>query len=266
MPTITYTIKYGKNEGLVMSPQELTNLYFYGISTKSRDGSEISEDTMRSYIMAAQQEIEKYLEVRFNKKFIEETNSYFRDDYWGGFPILRTKLPVNKPLSFIGYLNGIEQIKYPLDWLNTKKDSEGHFYKKIHLIPTGSTTSRANSDIILTGITAYLGLTSYGQVPNYFYLQYVTGYSYDDLPMDLVNLVGKLASIGLFAQLGDIILGAPGVTGISLGMDGLSQNISTTMSAGNSGYAARIKQYSEEIKTTLDRLQLFYKSFNISSL
>jgi hypothetical protein len=266
MPTITYSAKYRKNDGLVISPEELISLYFYGISTRAKDGSEISMDSLRMYIMTAQQEIEKFLEIRFNKQFVEHTQTYFKDDYWGGFPILNTKLPVTKALSFIGFLNGIEQIKYPLDWLNIKKDSEGHYYKKIHLIPTGSTTSRANADIILTGITAYLGLTSYGQVPNYFSLQYITGYDYDQIPLDLVNIVGKMAAISVFAMLGDIILGHPGITGISLGMDGLSQSINSTMTAGNHGYAARCKQYAEEIETTLKRLRLFYKSLNISAL
>ena len=266
MPTITYSVKYRKNDGLVISPEELTSLYFYGINTRAKDGSEISNDTIRMYIMAAQQEIEKYLEIRFNKQFIEHTQTYFKDDYWGGFPILPTKLPVTKALSFIGFLNGVEQIKYPLDWLNIKTDSEGHYYKKIHLIPTGSTTSRANADIILTGITAYLGLTSYGQVPNYFHVQYVTGFDYDKVPMDLLNVVGKFAAIGVFALLGDLILGSPGITGVSLGMDGLSQNLSTMMSPGQHGYSARCKQYAEEIDNTLKKIKLFYKSFNLSAL
>jgi len=264
--TITYSIKYHKNEGLVFSPEELMSLYLYGINVRSKDGSEISKDTIKFYIEASQQEIEKYLEIRFNKKFISQTTTYFKDDYWGGFPILPTKLPVSKPLSFIGFLNGIEQIKYPLDWLNTKKDSEGHYYKKIHLIPTGSTTSRANADIILTGITAYLGLTSYGQVPNYFSLQYLTGYDYNDLPTDLLNVVGKFSAINILNLTGDIILGSPGITGISLGMDGLSQSINTTMSSGNSAFSARIKQYATEIDSTIKRLRLFYKSINISAL
>lgn len=266
MPEITYQFKYGKNEGLVVSPEELQVLYFYGIDTKSKDGSEISSETIKMFILAAQQEIEKYLEIRFNKKFLEHTQNYYKDDYWGGFPILQVKLPVAKPLSFIGYLNGIEQIKYPLDWVNTKKDSEGNYSKKMHLIPTGSTTSRANADIILTGITAYLGLTSYGQVPNYFTVQYITGYNYDDLPMDLLNIVGKYASINVFTILGDIPLGSAGITGVSLGMDGLSQNITTTLSSGNHAFSARVKQYAAEINDTLNRLKHYYKSIIISAL
>lgn len=266
MPHITYELRYRKNEGLVISPEELISLYFYGINTRSRDGQELSMDTVRMNIIAAQQEIEKYLEIRFNKQFVEHTQAYYKDDYWGGFPILNVKLPVALPLSFIGFLNGIEQIKYPLDWMNIKKDSEGHYYKKIHLIPTGSTTSRANADIILTGITAYLGLTSYGQVPNYFTIQYLTGYDYDKLPVDLLNAVGKMAAISVFAMLGDIVLGTGGITGISLGMDGLSQNISTSSSPGSHAYTARCKQYAEEIENTMKRLKLFYKSLNISAL
>jgi len=266
MPTLTYVTKYRKNEGLVISPQELTSLYFYGISTRAKDGSQLSDSTIRMYILAAQQEIEKFLEIRFNKKFIEQTNTYYKDDYWQGFPVIHTKLPVASPLSLTGYLNNVEQIKYPKDWLNTKKDNEGHYYKKISLIPTGSTTSRANADIILTGITAYLGLTSYGQVPNYFTVQYITGYDYDDLPMDLINLVGKLAAIGLFAVLGDIILGSPGITGISLGMDGLSQSINTSMSTGNHAFGARVKQYIEEINNSLGRIKAFYKGITLSVL
>lgn len=266
MPQIVYQIKYNKNEGLVISPEELQVLYLYGINITAKDGSLLSYEAIKMHIMSVQQEIEKYLEIRFNKKFIEHTQAYYRDDYWGGFPILPVKLPVAKALSFIGFLNGIEQIKYPLDWLNVKRDSEGHHYKKIHLIPTGSTTSRANADIILTGITAYLGLTSYGQVPNYFSIQYITGYDYDDLPMDMLGLVGKMSAISILSLLGDIPLGSPGITGISLGMDGLSQSITSTLSSGNHAFSARVKQYTEEVNQTLGRLKLFYKSMNISAL
>ena len=141
MPELVYISRYKKNEGAVISPEELLSLHFYGINVRSKDGSEISMDTIKAHIMFCQQEIEKYLEIRFNRKLIEQTSDYFKDDYWGGFPVIKTKLPVAKPLSFIGFLNNVEQIKYPLDWMNIKVDSEGHYYKKIHLIPTGSTTS-----------------------------------------------------------------------------------------------------------------------------
>lgn len=266
MPTLTYDINVRKNEGLMVSPEELLTSYFYGIDVKSRDGSEISYNTIRTHILNSQSELEKILDIRFGRKFEEETITYNRDDYWQGFPILQVKLPVVKPLSFIGYLNGIEQIKYPLSWCNTKKDREGHYYRKIHLIPTGSVASKSSADIILTGITAYLGLTSYGQVPNYFTVQYITGYSYSDLPRDLMSVLGKIAAIQLFALMGDIVLGRPGVTGLSLGIDGLSQSINTTLSSGSTAFSGRIKQYADEIDKTIENLKMFYKHIVFSVL
>jgi len=265
MPQITYSVKYRKNEGLVMSPEELLALYFYGITIQSRDGSELSPNTIKWEIKAAQQEVEKYLEIRLCQKFIEQSVDYYRDDYWNKFPILRTKLPVKKPLSLIGLLNGIEQIRYPGDWLNIKKDSEGNFTKKIHIIPTGSITGSSGS-VLLSGITAYYGMTSYNDIPNYFTVQYITGFEQKNMPLDVIDLIGKYAAIRLFYIAGDLILGGNGVSSVSLGIDGLSQSISTTKSASSSAYTARINAYLKDIETYTKNLKYYYKSINFTSL
>lgn len=265
MPSISYSIKYRKNEGLIMTPEELEALYFYGIVIRSQDGTVISNDTVRAQIKSAQQEIEKFLDVRLFPKFIEQNYSYYRDDYWNKFPILKMKLPVSKPLALTGFLNGIEQIRYPQDWLNTKKDSEGHYHKAIHVIPTGSINGHSSGSVLLTGITAYYGLTSFNDIPNYFDVQYVTGYSAKNMPFDLMDVVGKFAAIKLFHIAGDLILGA-GIASISLGIDGLSQSVSSTSSATNAGYGARITGYYKDIDTYLKRLKGFYRGIVFTSL
>jgi hypothetical protein len=264
MPRINYSIKYRKNEGLVLSPEELLTLYFYGITIKSRDGSELSRDTIRFHIRSAQQEIEKYLEIRLETKLIEQTVDYMRHDYMKLFPVLKTKLPVKKPLSLIGFLNSIEQIRYPQEWLNSKKDSEGHYYKKLHIVPTGSTVGNSSS-VILSGITAYYGMSANNDIPNYFTVQYLTGFDNMNLPLDIIDLVGKYAAIKLFNLAGDLVLGA-GIASMSLGLDGISQSINTTSSAENSAYSARIKMYLQDIKDTLARLKQFYKPINFTVL
>lgn len=265
MTTIKYSIKYKKNEGLVMSPQELLTLYFYGISIQSKDGTQLSEDNIKFHIRTAQDEVEKFLEVRLNVKFIEQSMDYYRDDYWNKFPILRTKLPVKKPLSLAGMLNGIEQIRYPGDWLNSKKDSEGNYYKKIHMVPTGSISGSSGS-VLLSGITAYYGMTAYNDIPNYFTVQYLTGFDLGHIPFDLIDLVGKYAAIKIFHIAGDIVLGQGGLTSISLGVDGLSQSISTAASSSGSAYGARIKAYLTDIDVYLKRLKSYYKGINFTSL
>lgn len=247
-----------------MSPEELKAIYFYGINITSIDGSKINPDVFRFQIKSAQQEVEKFLEIRLTPQFVEQTLDYTRSDYWAAFPIMKTKLPVRKPLSIIGFLNGIEQIRYPKDWLNTKTDSEGNYQKKIHIVPTGSTLGNS-SGVILSGITAYYGMTSSNDIPNYFNVQYETGFVASQLPVDVVDLVGKLAAIKLFHIAGDLILGA-GIASLSLGIDGLSQSVSTTSSATNAGYGARIINYLKDIETYEKRLKNFYKTFNFVAL
>lgn len=265
MPSINYSIKYRKNEGQVMTPEELFALYFYGINIRSQDGSLIDRDTIKMQIKSAQEEVEKFLDIRLVPRFIEQSYSYYRDDYWSKFPILKMKLPVVKALSLTGFLNGVEQIRYPQHWLNTKKDSEGFFQKTIHVIPTGTINAQSSGSVLLTGITAYYGLTSFNDIPNYFDVQYITGFSYDKLPNDLVDLVGKFAAIKLFHIAGDLILGA-GIASISLGIDGLSQSISSTSSATNAGYGARIIGYLKDIDSYLKRLKGYYRGLIFTAL
>ena len=261
MPSVTYQIKYRKNTDEMISPEELLSLYFYGIDIKSQDGTSLSSASIRMYIKAAQREIERFLDIRFKRKLLTETVDYYKDDYWYGYPKLKVSLPVEEPFSMIGMINTVEQIIYPKNWLNSKRSSEGLYYKDINIVPVGSTGAVGTSEqLLLTGLTRQIGITSYKQVPNYFNVQYTTGFK--EIPFDLLNVVGKLASIGVLNIAGDLILGA-GIASMSLGVDGLSQSIASTSSATSSGYGARIIQYSKEINDTLKRLKLAYKSLNL---
>lgn len=266
MPTVTYKVKYRKNEGLAISPTELLNLYLYGVNITAKDGTEFSTDTVRYYIVQAQKEIENYLNIKLNRQLYEETLGYYHRDYYNKFPFFQTKYPVNRAFTLIGLLGRAEQIIYPREWLKVKVDSDGDYPKQFSLVPTGSGTgTTGNADVILTGIMRDIGLRSYGQIPDYWNFQYETGYGFDNIPHDIMNLVGKLASIGIFNIAGDLILGA-GIASFSLSIDGLSQSTSTTSSATNSGYGARIVQYQKEIKDTLNRIKLKYRGFNLVSM
>ena len=85
------------------------------------------------------------------------------------------------------------------------------------------------------------------------------------MPMDLINLTGKLASFGPLGIAGDLILGA-GIASQSIGVDGLSQSISSPSSATNAGYGARIIQYQKEIKEAIPRIKLVYDEIKMSVL
>lgn len=266
MPTINYKIKYRKNTGLIFSPAELMSLYFYGINIQSNDGTSFDLETVRYYIKAAQKEIENYLQIKFDNFLQKETLSYYSQDYLNKFPFFQTKYPVKRAYTLIGLLGTAEQVIYPTQWLKTHIDSDDDYPKQFSLVPTGYGTGvTGNADVIITGILRDIGLRAYGQIPEYWNVQYTTGYDIDKLPMDLMNVVGKLASIGIFNVAGDIALGQAALANYSLSIDGLSQSIGTTNSATNAAFGARIINYTKEVVETLKRVKMKYKGFNLIS-
>ena len=258
MAQLTFNIKYRKNTGLVISVAELWELFLYGIKIQGGEGSNFSDESMRFYLVAAQREIENYYNLKFIKQLADQTITYYRTDYWQTFPILQTNYPVREPLSMIGMLNKMEQIVYPQGWLFCEYDTlMGQGKRRISVVPTGSST-RGNAEIILTGITSQVGMQRFNMIPDYWRIQYITGWDIDQMPIDLINVVGMVASFGPLGIAGDLILGSAGIASQSLSIDGLSQSISTTASATNAGYGARLIQYEKQIKETTGRLKLVY--------
>lgn len=262
MATLSLTVTYGVNGSEIFSPSEIYSLYLYGIDIFANDGTTFPEESLKFYIAQAQLEVENWFNLRIIKQLIDdETTSYYRDDYIQQFPLIRTKFPVRKPLSLTGLLGQIEQIAYPQEWLRSSQSSTSVNKRRISIVPTGSASTTANADVILLGITTQIGLQRFTNIPDYWTYQYVTGFDLDALPLDLFNVIGKLASIQALAIAGDLILGA-GIASQSLSVDGLSQSISSTASATSSGYNSRILEYEREIKQARERLNLIYGQVN----
>lgn len=259
MGQLTLTIKYKKNSGLVLSVAEIWQLYLYGITIDGGQGSSFSDDAIRFYIESAQKELENWFNLKFVKQLIDQSLTYYRKDYWQQFPILFPSYPVREPLSMIGMLNKMEQIIYPQGWLFCEYDTgSGQGKRRISVVPTGASTTQGNAEVILTGITSQVGMQRFSYIPDYWRVQYITGFDLDNMPMDLIGMLGKMASFGPLNIAGDLVLGIAGVAGQSLSIDGLSQSISTTASATSAGYSARILEYIKEIKETSARLKLVY--------
>jgi hypothetical protein len=262
MSSVVLVSKYKKNTDSVLSVKELQDLYLYGVNIQSKDGSNIPTYVWETKIKSAQEELERLLAIRFKRQLITETLTYFRDDYLNNLPILNTSLPVVKAITLRGRINNIEQIVYPREWLSSYESSEESATRHISLIPSGSSTS-ADTNVLLIGVMAQLGLRSLNLVPQYWTVQYITGYK--NPPMELVDIVGKWAAVQMFHIAGDLILGA-GIASLSLGIDGLSQSISSTSSATNAGYGARIIGYLKDIENTLKRLKGSYSGINFAVL
>jgi len=257
MPSQEFNILVGKNEGLSISPSELLELYFFGIPLKTQDGKQMSDQVLKTYIKSAQEEIEGYLNVRITKQVIEERRDFIREDYrdWG---FVRVNYPVVEPISLIGFINDVQQVTYPVEWLSARTSNDGHsFFRNVYLVPSGTKAAQ------YSGITPHVGYFGASHIPQYWKVRYCTGYN--QVPNDMLNIIGKLAAINVFHIMGDLILGA-GIASQSIGIDGLSQSISTTSSATNAGYGARITGYLADLKLAMPRLKAKYDGFEMTSL
>lgn len=256
--SISLLSKYRKCEWLCMSPAELRETYFYGVRILDKLGKEISEDTYRTYILAAQKEIEGVLNIKLAPQVIDESVSFLRDEF-ESFGFIRLSYPVVAIYGLDGFIGEIRQIQYPKEWLSIRTTNDGEtYFRQFYIVPNQRAANTGT--LVYNGIIPYLGILGYSQIPNYWKVRYVTGYS--KLPIDLMNLVGQMAAYNIFLIAGDLILN-PGIGNQSLSIDGLSQSVSVP---GGSGFNNRIKQYQENIKVSLERLRSKYKGITMSSM
>ena len=89
-----------------------------------------------------------------------------------------------------------------------------------------------------------------------------TKYKIRHYNVKLLIMVIALAVIGIFA----VGSAEPALASYSLSIDGLSQSISTTNSATNAAFGARIINYQKEIKDSLSKLKTYYRGIGCTSM
>lgn len=245
MPSLTLTISYRKNTGLVLSASEFINLFFFGTPPIDINGDIMSDEAINFYIESAQLMVEHDLSIKLIRQSLMENPDYSYDDWreWGYTP---TVYPVEKALSLNGYINTSLQVTYPVEWLSAKRRTEKDLYhRNVSLVPVAGSIGSITGSTVFVGIVPYIGWFGSKQVPNYWSLVYITGFQ--KVPKVILEAIGKIAAISVFAILGDAVLGV-GVASKSLSIDGLSQSVNTTASAMYSAFSARIGQYEKDLE------------------
>jgi hypothetical protein len=260
MGSISFNINFNKNEGLLISPSELLDTYLPGIPLCYPSGGQISSDSIKQKIKAAQIQLENFLSIKFQKQQIEERQDFTKSEYlrWG---YIKTVYPIMKPLGLKGMINDIQQVQYPDSWLSTKRGTDNVSFRNLFLIPnTGSSvgaTAETSNSFVYNGMTFNLSFFASDYIPNYWKINYCTGWDDGKVPMDLLDTVAKIASIQVLAMSGDIIFGA-GIGNQSISIDGISQSYSTTKGGGKGAFSGRIEQYKAEVVEALARLKAEY--------
>lgn len=259
---LNFEIAFDKSDGLIISPSELWQRYFYGITLTNSDGDRFSDKIIAEFIMSAQEKIENFLGLKLQKTIIEESQDWILNEFrkWN---YVRTSYPVNQPIKVDGYINNQLQISFPEEWINAKSSNKQRYSRQVYIVPNHHSQAALLSGVVYAGIQPQAGLLGYDFIPNYWRLAYLTGFN--PIPRDILEVVGKFAAISIFHIAGDLILGA-GIASMSLGLDGLSQSISTTSSATNSGYGARIEGYWNDLKEALPKLRDYYKGISLVTM
>lgn len=251
---VRQVIKFKQDTDLVLTAAELRRRYFFGIPIVDQSGKAMLDEDLEFYIRAATEEVERHLAIKLKKQIIEEQQEYLIDQA-RAWMLVKTTYPIREAFELNGQIGGATRIVMPKSWLSVTKNSDDRsFSRLIRLVPSPDSSPVHN--LLYTGI--YPNFSAFGTrtLPNHWNVIYCTGW--DVIPNDILNFIGLLTAVNIFHILGDLILGA-GIAEQSLAIDGLMQSISTTSSAENSGYSARIKGYITDMKNQLPKLEAAYR-------
>lgn len=232
--------------------------YLFGIPLVDEDGNEYPDRNINSWIAKAVGWLEHELQIKIAPTEIAaEHHDYYIDDYQAFCYLQLYHYPVVGVESLKASYAGQDIMTFPQDWIHIYRETG-----QLQLVPTTGSLSQVllgqGSGILLPLITNRLS-----HMPHLFKVDYMAGFPEDQVPSNIVDLIAMKACIGVLNVMGDILLGA-GIASQSVSIDGLSESITTTQSAENSAYSARIRQYEREIKNQLPDLKQYYKGLRLA--
>jgi hypothetical protein len=242
----------------VLTVEELKQLYLFGLDLTDDAGEPLPDSTYQFYILSAIEWLEQQLDIKvLPTTVVAESHDYYREDY-AQFNIAQLD---NYPVITLDewrvqYPSGQTVIVYPAEWIRLDK-----VHGIVRIVPTAGTLS----EIIIGQGGSFLPAVFNGMshLPDLFQFDYTCGFT--NLPTNLKDLIGMVASFGPLNIFGDLIVGA-GIASTSLSIDGLSQSINSTSSATNSGYGARILQYEKRIKEQIPIVRRYWKGIRMVSI
>jgi len=244
----------------IISVDELKAIYLFGLDLTNDAGEEFPDIMFEWSIRWAISQVEMLLDLYLCPTvFTDERYDYYFEDYVQWTIIrLRTCPIISVESVKVKWPSDTTVIEFPDAWIQLRGDAG-----QINVVPTAGSLSQ----VLLTSGGSFLPLLASGQgfVPNLLSVDFTAGFPEGEVPMDIRDVVGKLACFGPLNVAGDLIVGA-GIASKSISIDGLSQSINTTSSATNAGYGARLTQYSKELKETIPRLKQYYKGIRLAAL
>lgn len=268
MPQITLSIKSQKTTtSQTLSAGDIRQNFLFGIDIR-RNGQAMPDSVYEQWIKYAKKQIEDYLSIKLDVQVVKENKDFHYDD-WVQWAQVKATYPIVCPIAMGGWIGSTQQVDYPLDWLSVRRTSDNELYSRlIHVLPNQYTTYH-QAAALYTGFFPNMGWMGAGRhTPEYWQLTYITGFI--EVPADIMQAIGMLASINILAVANETLaaaMGALGGSSKSISIDGLSESTSLYINGQTGIFGARIKQYIEALTGKdgngglLKQLQDYYGNF-----
>lgn len=266
MPSLSFSVIIGINLGVSLTVQDIKNRYLSGIPLPES----ITEEQLNFFLQSSISDLENFLGVKVFKTIIKEDRDFFMDD-WRQWGFIKTTYPVFCPIKLEGYLGNVKQISYPRAWLSSRRTNDNKNYSRLlHIVPTTSSTH--SEAFAYSGIVPQTGYFGSKQIPNYWKIEYVTGWNLP--PSEILDVIGMLCSVKILQPISDaLMLGTVrkvvdqngnqvlqsngsnfggvgfGLSSKSISIDGLSQSYSSYVNGTTGVWGARLKQYGDMLNT-----------------
>lgn len=155
--------------------------------------------------------------------------------------------PIREIVSCKAYYPGNDEpiVDFPVTWLQTTIPEAG----RVEIVPAVGSVPNIIGQAVPLIHTRWGGF-----FPGMYHWEYRTGFPAGQIPQELLYFVGLASSLLFLNIAGDLVAGA-GLASKSISIGGLSQSLSTTNSATNAGYGARLGLWNKEIKSLEQRLR-----------
>lgn len=260
--TIIYPQRATSNPGFarvetIITPQEIKEQFLWGIKLTAPDGSEMPDAVLARHHRGAISRLEHKLNVTITPTVYVEDLDYRAEDYdaWM-FLQLRHKPISPNPEDIkveVQYIKDQVLIELPKAWYRIYSEP-GH----IQMTPTTGTFGQffvSQTGVILPGVWG-----SKKDYPSLYKVTYLAGFEQNKIPAIINQWIGYATAAEALRQLADVVLGAPGLGGYSIGLDGLSQSLS------KDGFRDRIEAYEEKVTELSNELIQYYNSFTFATL
>jgi hypothetical protein len=257
---VGYTFgNYRAPEGLwgeIQTPDDIRYTWLWGVDFKASNGESYTDEQIKFFIDAALARIERELNITVKKTRVvcepekrglrtgadyDEAESYYT--YSRARVQRNGMIPLRKrPVLSVSRIDIVNLNRGLISLLNTcVVDKTKGMVKFFNRLPRVDDSLRA----VQAAVSPY-GADTWER--NLFYaVDYVAGYeNSDEVPVDLREVVGKIAAVSLLNTIGRGLMS--GFSSSSLSMDGVSESFSSTQSATSAYYGADIKEYKDDIE------------------